>query len=262
MSSEDVIDFNRAAWNRQVAEGNPWTRPVGADAITKARAGDWSVVLTPVRPVPRDWFPQLPGAEVLGLASAGGQQGPILAAAGANVTVFDLSDAQLDRDRQVAEREGLSIKTVQGRMDDLSPFADASFDLVFHPCSNMFAPDVRTVWREVARVLKPRGILLAGFGNPVLHAADEPETDQGRVHLINKIPYSEAGDPALVELRRTQGRPLEHGHSLEDQIGGQLDAGLVLTGFYEDYFGGDEVYEKAFDAVMPTFIATRALKTV
>src|SRR5204862_6104831 len=126
----------------------------------------WQVVLTPTRPVPREWFGDLDGAPVLGLASGGGQQVPILAAAGARVTVLATPPGQLARDREVAEREGLEIRTELGRMDDLSRFADGSFALVFHPASNVFAPDIRPVWRECVRVLRPGGRLLSGFANP------------------------------------------------------------------------------------------------
>src|SRR5205085_1973198 len=101
-----------------------------------------------------DWFPPVAGLEVLCLASGGGQQGPILAAAGARVTVFDNSPNQLAQDRLVADREGLALETVRGDMADLAAFPDARFDLIVHPCSNMFVPDVRPVWREAFRVLR------------------------------------------------------------------------------------------------------------
>ena len=259
VASEDVFDHNRAAWNTQVEQGDQWTRPVDAATVTRARAGDWSVVLTPTRAVPREWFPNLEGADLLGLASAGGQQGPIFAAAGARVTVYDLSERQLQQDRTVAQRENLKIETVQGRMHDLSAFGNDRFDVVFHPVSNVFTPDVRAVWAEVARVLRPGGVLLAGFSNPVVLAADEDEADKGRIVLTNKIPHAEPDFPELVAKRKAQGRPLEFGHSLTDQIGGQLDVGLMITAMFEDGFGGDEVYEKAFDTILPSFIATRAV---
>ena len=166
----DVVAYNRQAWNQQVEQGNPWTVPFSAEVIAEARQGRWAIVLTPTIPVPRSWFPDpLSGRDVLCLASGGGQQGPILAAAGAQVTVFDNSPAQLARDREVAEREGLAIRTVQGDMADLSAFAAESFDLIFHPVSNLFAPDVRPVWRECYRVLRLGGALLAGFANRPCH---------------------------------------------------------------------------------------------
>src|SRR5689334_16777389 len=131
-SGMDILSFNRNAWDRQVENGNPWTVPVTPAQIEAARQGEWQILLTPTRPVPRTWFPQsLQGIEILCLASGGGQQGPILAAAGARVTVFDNSPNQLSRDRMVAERDGLDLNIVQGDMADLTVFADQSFDLIF-----------------------------------------------------------------------------------------------------------------------------------
>ena len=135
----NVLEHNRLAWDKQVEGGNEWTVPVGPEAIAAARTGQWTIVLTPTRPVPRDWLPGLAGKRVLCLASGGGQQGPVLAAAGAHVTVLDNSPRQLERDRSVADREGLAITTVEGDMADLSMFSDASFDFIVHPVSNVFA---------------------------------------------------------------------------------------------------------------------------
>jgi len=135
----DPVAHNRAAWDREVDTDNEWTRPVGRELIARARAGDWSVVLIGYEPTPRDWFPpDLRGVAVLCLASGGGQQGPVLAAAGAEVTVFDNSPKQLARDEEVAAREGLAVATVLGDMRDLSAFADASFDVIVNPVSNVF----------------------------------------------------------------------------------------------------------------------------
>ena len=143
----DTRAYNREAWDRQVEAGqNPWTLPVSPEEIAKARRGEWSVLLTQQKPVPRAWFPSLPGLDLLALASGGGQQGPIFAAAGANVTVFDNSPRQLERDRMVAEREGLTnLRTVEGDARDLSMFADQSFDLVFNPVSTVFMSQVLPV---------------------------------------------------------------------------------------------------------------------
>src|SRR5512146_1456237 len=107
----DVRSYNRDAWNREVDGGqNRWSQPVSPEIIAKARQGDFSILLTENIPVPRRWFPPLENSDVLCLASGGGQQGPVLAAAGARVTVFDNSPAQLKQDRFVAERESLSIR--------------------------------------------------------------------------------------------------------------------------------------------------------
>src|SRR6266496_2329545 len=116
----DVRPYNRDAWNREVEGGkNRWSQPVDSETIAKAKKGQFSVLLTENIPIPHKWFPFLPGADVLCLASGGGQQGPILAAAGAQVTVFDNSPAQLKQDQLVAERESLPLRTVEGDAADL-----------------------------------------------------------------------------------------------------------------------------------------------
>src|SRR4051795_6560866 len=123
----DVLGYNRRAWDRQVERGNRWTVPVGPEEVARARRGDWRIILTPTRPVPDDWFPPLVGLDVLCLASGGGQQGPLLAAAGANVTVLDNSPGQLAQDRLVAEREGLHIELIEGDAADMAMLVDRSF---------------------------------------------------------------------------------------------------------------------------------------
>jgi SAM-dependent methyltransferase len=255
----DVRAYNRAAWDRKVSEGDRWTVPVSPERVAAARAGTWSVVLTPHKSVPRAWFPaDLRGIDVLCLASGGGQQAPILAAAGATVTVLDNSPAQLAQDRAVAERDGLDVVTVLGDMGDLSGFSAESFDLVFHPVSNCFTPDVRRVWIEAARVLRRGGALLAGFCNPILLAIDPDQEKEGIARIRFKIPYSDLTSLTDEERRRytDRGEPLSFGHTLEDQIAGQLDAGLVITGFYEDrHVEGD-----LLSTYMPVFIATRSTK--
>jgi SAM-dependent methyltransferase len=257
----DVFDHNREAWNHQVVQGNRWTVPVDQAAVELARSGDWSIVLTPTRPVPRSWFPDpFNGCRVLALASGGGQQAPILAAAGARVTVFDASDAQLERDREVARRDGLELETVQGDMADLGCFGEASFDLVVHPVSNCFVPDVTPVWREVARVLRPGGALLAGVVNPVVYALDDDAQGPDRLTLVHRIPFSDTeqlSEPE-VAMRRASGEMLEFGHGLEDLLGGQGRAGLAIVDLYEDSW--DEETDHPISTIMPSFIATRAVR--
>jgi SAM-dependent methyltransferase len=253
----DVASYNRQAWDRQVAKGNRWTVPVGPEVIAAARRGDWSVVLTPTKPVPRDWFPELAGLEVLCLASGGGQQGPVLAACGAAVTVFDASAAQLAQDRLVADREGLTIRTVQGDMADLSAFAAGQFQLVFHPCSNCFVPDVRPVWKEAYRVLRPGGVLLAGFTNPALFIFDDAQADVGKLVVRHSVPYSDLASLTDEERQRytVKDEPLIYGHTLEDQLGGQLAAGFVLTSLFEDREPSHPLAQ-----FLPAYMATRAVR--
>jgi SAM-dependent methyltransferase len=253
----DIFSYNRRAWDRQAEAGNRWTVPAGPEVIAAARRGDWQVVLTPTRPVPREWFPDLAGLDVLCLASGGGQQGPVLAAAGAAVTVLDASPAQLARDRLVADREGLDLRAVEGDMADLSAFPGGSFGLVVHPCSNCFVPEVRPVWREAFRVLRPGGVLLAGFCNPALYIFDDALAEKGELVVRHAVPYSDLASLTDEERRRytEKDEPLVYGHTLEDQVGGQLDAGFLLAGLYEDH---DPSHPLA--KFLPTFIATRAVR--
>jgi len=253
----EIREYNRNAWNEQVAKRNRWTVPVSREAIADARRGQWDVLLTPTRAVPREWFPPLTGLDVLGLASSGGQQVPILAAAGARVTAFDNSPRQLGQDRLVADRDGLDIRTVEGDMADLHAFQDESFDLVFHPCSNCFVPEVRPVWREAFRVLRPRGILLAGFVNPIAFLCDAERASRGEYVIRHRMPYSDRESLSVAEREQLErdAEPLSFGHSLADQIGGQLEAGFLLTALFEDTWE-----EVPLSRHVPLYIATRAMK--
>jgi SAM-dependent methyltransferase len=255
--ASNVRSHNRQAWDKAVERGSRWTRAVTSAEIAAARGGAWNIVLTPTRPVPRAWFPPLAGAQVLCLAGAGGQQGPILAAAGAIVTVFDNSPQQLAQDRRVAKRERLPLTTVEGDMADLAGLADGSFELIVHPVANCFVPAVRPVWREACRVLKPGGVLLAGFCNPVMYLFDQLLLDDGVLQVRHRIPYSDLTSISAEERAALEAdlQPYEFGHTLEDQIGGQLDAGLVVVGFYEDVWPGTPLNE-----YLATYIATRAVK--
>lgn len=252
-----ILAYNRQAWDELVARKNRWTVPVTPAVIQAARAGDWSIVLTPTKPVPRAWFPPLQALRVLCLAGGGGQQGPVLAAAGARVTVFDNSPRQLAQDRAVAQRDGLELETVAGDMADLGQFAAGTFDLVVHPCANSFVPHVCPVWREAHRVLRAGGILMAGSTNPARFIFNEALARQGELKVRHALPYSdqthltEAERAGLVAARE----PFVFSHSLTDLLGGQIDAGFVLTALYEDK-SEDDVISK----YLPGFLATRAIK--
>jgi hypothetical protein len=143
-------------------------------------------------------------------------------------------------------------------MSDLSRFSDESFDLVFHPVSNLFVPEVRPVWTEAFRVLRRGGVLLAGFINPAVYIFDLELVDSsGEVRVRYELPYADATSKSKEQVRRQieRGEPLEYSHTLEDQIGGQIDAGFVIAGLYEDRHRDDPIA-----AHMPTYIATRAIK--
>lgn len=251
----NITEYNKDVWDKYVADKVRWTIPVSKDEIENARNGNWNIVLTPAKPVPRTWFPDLKGLKILGLASGGGQQGPILAASGADVTIFDNSENQLNQDRKLSNEFNLDIKTIRGDMKNLSVFPDKSFDLIFNPCSVVFVDDLKPIWQECFRVLKPNGILMTGLINPIIFQLDQ---DDHPFKLVFGQPYSDVNSLSkekLNELIENQ-ETLEFGHSLTDQIGGQLSAGFLMTDFYEDDWNG----EKPIDKYLPSFIATRAIK--
>ena len=254
----DLLKYNRDAWNHEVEIKNKWTEPVDHETIEACKKGIIHLYLTPSKTVPMEWYDGIKGKKILCLASGGGQQTPMLSAAGGIVTVLDNSDMQLNQDRMVAKREGLNITLVQGDMRDLSCFKDESFDLIFHPVSNLFVDDVNKVWKEAYRVLRKGGRLLSGFNNPIVYIFDLDLVDRtGDMRVRYKIPYSDLEQlpKDILEKRMKDREPMEFGHRLEDQIGGQIKAGFSIHGFFEDNSNGDFL-----DPYIDTFIATLAIK--
>jgi SAM-dependent methyltransferase len=250
----DIIKHNQEAWDCEVENGNDATIPASTEEIEKARNGDWASLLS----IPYEWLGDVKGKDILCLASRGGQQGPILAAAGANVTVFDNSPAQLHQDEIVAKKNNLVIHLQQGDMRDLSVFRDGSFDTIIQPISNHFVDDVQSVWKECYRVLKPGGVLIATFWNPVNYIFDMDKWDENKELVVRyKIPYSDLEQLPKERLKEyiSCNEPLEFGHSLESQIGGQIRAGFLIGGFIESTFEND-----LLTSIMNTVITTKAIK--
>ena len=107
----DTTQQNSNAWDKKVEEGSRYTQPVSSEIIEKSKSGEWEITVTTEKSVPREWFPKsLDGLKILCLASGGGQQAPVLAAAGADVTVTDISKKQVEQDKKVAKRDGLTLK--------------------------------------------------------------------------------------------------------------------------------------------------------
>mgnify|MGYP001819687369 FL=1 len=258
----DLLGLSRQAWDRQAADGGPWSTPVSTEQIEAARQGRWAIRLTPNKDIPSHWYPDFNGLQLLCLAGAGGQQAPILAAAGAQVTVLDNSPGQLDADRTVALRDSLEIDLQCGDMADLSRFGDARFGLIVHPVSNCFVPSLNRVWEECYRVLAPGGRLLTGFLNPAFFLFDEDaDRNRGLLEVANRLPYADVDvfDPEEVERRAAAGDAMTFSHSLEAQIGGQLQAGSLLAGMYEDDWSDAATTLNRF---MSTSIATLSIKPV
>lgn len=239
------------------AAGDKYYRGMTPEQIEKARNSDFRIRVTPTRAVPDQWLGSIEGQSVLCLAGGGGQQGPLLAAAGAKVTVFDLSEIQLQRDLEIAERENLTLDTAQGDMRNLSCFEDEQFDLIISPCATCFCPTVKEIWAESFRVLKPGGSLIVGFINPVYYIFDAAKLDRGKFEVRHSIPYCDFDLPEETRQKLLgPDRPVEFGHSLEELIGLQLKAGFEMTGFFEDGWGDND----KLSSMINVFIGTKATK--
>ena len=249
----DIVKHNKSAWNNYVDKNDRWTIPVSEEELENAKNGNWKIVLTPNKMVPKNWFPPLKDLKILGLASGGGQQGPILSTLEADVTIFDNSEKQLQQDEVLSDKFSLDIKTVQGDMKNLTVFEDNSFDLVFNPCSIVFVDNVLPIWSECFRVLKPGGVLMTGLINPIIFQFDDKS-----LQLTYKQPFSDLYSLSKDKLEdlKNKNEPLVFGHSLTDQMGGQLEAGFIITAMYEDTWD----VENKMDDFLPSFIATRAVK--
>ena len=161
---KNYTDINSAAIDQWVRDGWEWGQEISHETYLRAKQGDWSVLLTPTKPVPKEWFCPMQGAKILGLASGGGQQIPIFTALGAQCTVLDYSQEQLRKEELVARREGYDVELVRADMSKPLPFADESFDLIFHPVSNCYVKELQPIWNECYRVLKKGGMLVTATG--------------------------------------------------------------------------------------------------
>ncbi len=248
----NYTDINAKTIDQWVADGWEWGKPIDHETYEKAKKGDWQIVLTPTRPVPKEWYPQLKGCKVLGLACGGAQQMPILTAAGANCTVLDYSEKQLESEKEVAAREGYTIEIVRADMTKPLPFEDETFDMIIHPVSNCYVEEVLPIWRECYRILKKGGRLLAGLDNGINFLFNE--VDEGLI--VYSLPSNPLKDLKLYEESVKNGWGVQFSHTLDEQIRGQIQAGFTLRDLYEDTDGVGFLHQHG----VPTFWATLAIK--
>lgn len=244
-------DKNAETIDRWIKEGWEWGKPISHETYARAKRGIWDVLLTPTKPVPHVWFGELYGKKLLGLASGGGQQIPVFSALGAICTVLDYSPRQLESEREVMEREGYKAEIIRADMTKPLPFKDGEFDIIFHPVSNCYVEEVKPIFKECFRVLKKGGIFLAGLDNGLNYVFDDDETT-----VKNSLPFNPLKNPEYMRQLEEDDCGVQFSHTLEEQIGGQLEAGFTLTDIYEDYNGEGLLHEKH----IPTFIATRCVK--
>jgi ubiquinone/menaquinone biosynthesis C-methylase UbiE len=224
--SDDIAsaahEHNRRAWDAMVRQRQRFT--------LAARDEDFADPLKTLDGL--GWLGgDVRGRRILCLAAGGGRQGPLYAAAGAVVTVVDISPAMLELDRQVAQERKLQLRTVEASMDDLSMFGDREFDAVIHPVSTCYTPDIFAVYRQVARITRPGGIYISQHKQPAsLQAAIVPSA--AGYELIE--PYYRRGPlpPVAGSPHREEGAR-EYLHRWEDLIGGLCRAGFVVEDLIE-----------------------------
>jgi len=266
MNRENYTKINSKIIDRWIDDGIVWGQPISHETFVKAQNGDWEVGLA-FNIIPKDWFlpyinlhnNRLDGVKLLGLASGGGQQMPLFAANGADCTILDYSDRQLASEKLVAERENYQINIVKADMSKRFPFEDNYFDVIYHPLSNSYIEDVYHVWNECYRVLKYGGILLAGMDNGINFLFDdlyeENISEDTKLIAVNKMPFNPLNDPVLYDKMMEDDDGIEFGHTLDEQIGGQLKAGFLLTHLSESREPSGLIAQ-----YFPQFISTRAIK--
>lgn len=247
----DYQKINADTISKWCLEGWEWGKPISHEVYEKACSGEWGVFLTPTKVVPHEWFGQLKGKKLLGLASGGGQQIPIFSALGAECTVLDYADQQCESERMVARREGYKVEVVQADMTKRLPFDDESFDIIFHPVSNCYVEKVEPIFLECYRVLKKGGILLGGYDIGINYIFDEKQEK-----LAHALPFNPLQDEELYRESIASGSGIQFSHTLQEQLGGQLQAGFRLTHLYEDTNGEGNLHKYN----IPCFVAVRAVK--
>jgi len=256
---EKYTTYNAEAWDYETTRGNIWTDGCTPQQVKQAKQGSLDMVLSPFKQVPHTWIADTKGKEVLCLACGGGQQGVLLAAYGAHVTVFDLSEKQLAQDATIAKREGLTMALEQGDMCDLSRFSHKRFDLIYNPTSTCFIDDVQSVYRQCNRILKDGGSLLTSVINPALYMFEGKAALKNHMKVKYTIPFSHLKSLSEKELakRLKEHDTIEFSHTINDLVGGLCTQGFSITDLYTDRSGCMVMDSYVYDC----FLAIRATKS-
>ena len=220
---DEIAEASAAHWERMAREGCGFTRPwlnlerALVEQYVRGELTDAPESLAEM--YPPALLANVEGKDVLCLASGGGQQSAVFALLGARVTVVDLSESQLRGDVRAAGHYGYQITTVRADMRDLSALEAESFDLVYQAPSMAYVPEVRRVYAEVRRLLRPGGAYRVEFTNPAVEFVDCADWD-GEGYRITR-PYAE-------RVRRRDDGVIEFRHSLGDIFNGLVEAGLSV----------------------------------
>ncbi|MDE7293302.1 MAG: class I SAM-dependent methyltransferase [Oscillospiraceae bacterium] len=202
-----------------------WSACASEKELLEARSGKLKLRFMD-REIPDEWLGNIKGKRVLCLAGAGGLQAPLLACAGAEVTVVDISEKMLDRDREIAKRENLPIRIIKGNMCDLSLFGDEYFDHIINPMSLMYVPEPYAVFKECYRVLKKGGVFIMAAPCPINYVCDYVEDENGGYYkAVHKMPY--------FSKDHDDSDWIEYGHSMETYLGGLIKCGFIINGYTE-----------------------------
>jgi SAM-dependent methyltransferase len=215
---------NRAAWNRLAEERSQFTR-VATDEECRDPLGTLDG---------RGWLPpSVRGLSVLCLAAGGGWQSILYAAAGAEVTVVDISPSMLRLDEREAARRNLRLRLIEGSMDDLSPLGDESFDLVHQPVSTCYVPRVAAVYAEVARVLRHGGLYISQHKQPTsLQISHRDPQDR---YVIGVEYYRDGPLPPVEDTSYREAGAAEYLHRWDELVGELCRAGFVIEDLREPY---------------------------
>ena len=255
---KEYVEMNRLAWDHEAERGNIWTDGCTHEAVMDAKSGKVEIILTPFKNVPASWLGTTAGKKILCLACGGGQQGILLAAAGASVTVLDISPKQIEQEKRIAAREGLQVEALQGDMLDLSRFGDDTFDMIYNPTSTCFVDDILSVYTQCNRIVKDDGYLLTSVTNPVLYMFDEKKEQKGKLSVKYTLPFSDTKSLSKKELEKRLRKydTIEFSHTLDLLLGGICESGFSITGMYSDSSGCEILDSFVHDC----YLAVRAKK--
>jgi ubiquinone/menaquinone biosynthesis C-methylase UbiE len=234
---KEYIQDNANAWDFENNHNNFWTVSANEKQIEEAKKGILNMYLTPIKFIKPEWVKNVKGLKILALACGGGQQSILLAAAGADVTVLDISEKQIESDIITAKKNNLNVKTFVGDMQDLSIFKDESFDMIYNPTSTCFISDVQTTYNECYRVLKRGGTFLTSATNPILYLFDEKK--KGNLKIKYTIPYSDLKSLSKTNVEKMIKKhdTIEFSHTWDILLGGLFKAGFIVDDMYTDYSG-------------------------
>lgn len=241
--SDAIARTNAKAWDREGTKGHWASIPLSEEKFRDAKERGFPISLTGSRNLPEAWLDDVNGRQLLCIACGGGQQAVLFAARGAQVTSLENSEKQLESDVDTCRRFGLPLTPVKGSMDQLPLGSVPTFDMIILGMGAQFVADLRPVFAQARRLMKPKARFIGAFVNPVCYIFDWKAQEEGNLVPRHKVPYSDLTSLSADERLQTFGEdaPLEFGHSFEEIIGGMSAAGFCIRGYIEEFDEGEEI---------------------